>query len=58
MVEQSVVPNAITYSALISTCERGKQASAAWEVFVIRQQQGVTSDEITYSALISLYELG
>ena len=33
MKQQGVVPDAITYSALISACEKGKQPERALKVF-------------------------
>ena len=50
---QGVVPNVITYSALISACEKGKQPERALELFEAMKRQGVVPDVITYSALIS-----
>ena len=58
MQQQGVVPDVITYNALISTCEKGKQPQRALEVFQAMQQQGVVPDVITYSALISACEKG
>ena len=56
MKQKGVVPNVITYNALISACEKGKQPEQAMEVFKAMQQQGVVPDVITYSALISACE--
>ena len=53
-----MVPNAITYNALISVCEKGKQPQQAVEVFRALVQQGVVSNVITYSALISACDTG
>ena len=33
MIEQGVVPNVITYNALISACEEGKDPTRALELF-------------------------
>ena len=49
-----MVPNAITYSALISVCEKGQQPEQALDVFVAMHQQGVVPDAITYSTLAEL----
>ena len=38
---QGMVPNVITYSAQISTCEKGKQPERALELFEVMQRQGV-----------------
>ena len=58
MMRQGVIPDAITYSALISACEKGKQPEQALLVFASMEQQGVVPDEITYGALISACEKG
>ena len=52
------MPNVITHSTLISTCEKGKQPERALEVFKAMQQQGVMPNVIAYSALISACEKG
>ena len=53
MQQQEIVPDVITYSALISACGRGKQLERALEIFDKMQQQGIEPNIITYSALIS-----
>ena len=53
-----MAPSAITYSALISACERGKLPERALKVFEALMQQGVVPNEITYNALISACEKG
>jgi pentatricopeptide repeat protein len=56
MQRQGVLPDVITYSALISACEKGKQPERALELFEAMQRQGVVPDVITYSALVSACE--
>jgi pentatricopeptide repeat protein len=41
MRRQGVVPDVITYSALISACEKGTQPERALELFEAMQRQGV-----------------
>ena len=53
-----MVLDVITYSALISACEKGKQPDRALELFEAMKQQGVIPNTITYSALISACEKG
>ena len=53
MVQQGVVHDEITYSALISACEKGKQLERALKVFEAMIQQGTVPDAITCNALIS-----
>ena len=52
MVQQGVVPDSVTYNALISSCEKGKQPERALQIFAATQLQGMMPDKITYSALI------
>ena len=56
MKQQGLLPNVITYNALISACEKGKQPERALELFEAMQQRGVVPNVITYSALISVCE--
>ena len=58
MQRQGLVPSAITYDALISACEKGKQPERALELFEAMQRQGVVADKITYKALMSACEKG
>ena len=58
MKQQGMVPNVITYSALISACEKGKQPERALELFEAMKRQGVVPNVITYNALISACEKG
>ena len=51
-----MVPNVITYNALISACEKGKQPERALELFEALQQQGVLPNVITYGALAPEHE--
>ena len=58
MQRHGVVPNVITYNALISACEKGKQPERALGVLEAMQQQGLEPNAITYNALISSCEKG
>ncbi len=49
-------PSFISYSALISACDKGKQQECALELFEAMQRQGVVPSFITYNALISACE--
>ena len=53
MQRTSMVPNIITFGALISACEKGKQPEQALEISAEMKEQGVLPDVITYNALIS-----
>ena len=48
-----MVPNVISYNALISACETGKQLEQTLDVFRTMQRQGEVPDVITYNAFIS-----
>ena len=58
MQRQDVVPNVITYSALISACEKGKQPETTMAMFYAIQRQDVVPDIMTYGALISTCQRG
>lgn len=51
-----MLPNVITYSALISACEKGDWPKLAMEFFGTLTQQGVVPDVVAYSAVISACE--
>ncbi len=53
MEQHAVVPDAITYIALFSTYEKGKQPERALQVFEAIEQHSVVSTAISYSAVIS-----
>lgn len=53
-----MVPNLITYSALISACEKGGKPEQALELFEAMLRRGVVPELITYNALISACEKG
>ena len=58
MKQQGVVPEVLTYSALISTCEKGAQSEQALGIFAELKRQGLAPGVITYNALISAWEKG
>ena len=45
---EECAPNTITYSSLISACERGGQFDRALQWFERMQQSGVKADAITF----------
>jgi len=51
-----IIPDVITYSALISACEKGGQAELALKIFDDMRADGIIPNVITYSALISACE--
>ena len=53
-----MVPDEITYNALISACEKGKQPEQAIKLMAAMEQQDVVPSVITYDALISACEKG
>ena len=58
MLQQGLQPDVITYSALITACEKGGMAERALQVFDKMLQQGLQPDVITYSALIHACKRG
>ena len=58
MKQRGLEPNVITYSALISACEKGQKPEDAIELFKAMKWEGVVPDVITYNALISACEKG
>jgi len=57
MRQGGVVPNKVTFSALISASNKGKQLQQALEVFQI-MKRCVVPNVVTHSALISTCEKG
>ena len=58
MQRRGLVPNVITYNALISALEKGNQPGEALEIFKEMKQYGTVPNVITYSTLISTLEKG
>ena len=58
MQQQGIVPNSVTYSFLISACEKGKQPEQPKGMFQARQHQDIVPDVVTYNALISACKKG
>merc|ERR1711933_243522 len=56
MQRRALLPNVITCSALISTCETGKQLTWALELFRIMERQRLAPNSITYDAALRLCE--
>lgn len=53
MKQDGCEPNTITYSALISACEKGFQWQLALQVFEDMKRAGVVPNRYTFNALIS-----
>ena len=58
MRHQGLLPNVITYNALISACEKGALPQRALQLLETMLHQGLLPDVITYNTLISAYEKG
>mmetsp|Transcript_6182 Transcript_6182/g.20777 ORF Transcript_6182/g.20777 Transcript_6182/m.20777 type:complete len:562 (+) Transcript_6182:785-2470(+) len=56
MLELEVEPNTVTYSALVTACEKGGQWERAFEVVETMRAKGVKPNEYTFAALISACE--
>ena len=57
MERKGIVADTITYSALISACEKGGQWERALELAREIERKGIVADTITYSALITACEV-
>ena len=55
---QGVKLDIVTYNALTSTCEKGRDLTQALQLFVDVQCQGITPTIVTYSALTSTCKKG
>ena len=53
MPTAQVIPNAISYNATISSCEKGSQWQVACQLFESMPHAGCTPDVISYSAAIT-----
>ena len=58
MRHQGLLPDVITYNALISACEKGTLSERALQLLETMLHQGLLPDVITYNALISACEKG
>ena len=58
MEHQGIMPDLITYGALISACEKFIQPKRALDVFAAMEHQVVVPNAIAHSALISTCEKG
>ena len=58
MQQHGIVPDVITYNALISAMEKGKQPEQALEMLGAMQQQALVPNIITYNAVICACEEG
>ena len=53
MRHQGLLPDVITYNALISACEKGTLSQGALQLFETMLHHGLLPDGLTYNALIS-----
>ncbi|CAJ1347005.1 unnamed protein product, partial [Effrenium voratum] len=58
MRQQQLQPNRVTYSALISCCEKSSQADEALRLFSEMRQLSMEMDIVVYNAVISACEKG
>lgn len=58
MEAKSVLPDGITYGALIGACAKGSQPDRALEFFQAMQRQGVVPHLVAYNALINAVAKG
>merc|ERR1712039_876525 len=55
MLHQGLLPNVVTYNALISACEKGALPQRALQLFETMLHQDLLPDVITYNALIQCF---
>ena len=53
MRDQGLLPDVVTYNALISACEKGTLSPGALQLSETILHQGLLPDGLTYNALIS-----
>ena len=53
MLRQAMKPNMVSYNALISACEKGKELRRAVKVCDLMQRQGIKPNIVSYNALIN-----
>ena len=58
MLHQGLLPDGITYIALVSACEKGALRQRAPEALEAMLHQGLLPAGITYSTLVSACEKG
>ena len=58
MPEERVVPNEITYSAVISACSKGGQRQVALNQLSLMPAARLVPNEVTFNAFISACEKG
>ena len=58
MQRQALSPNAITFSAAISACEKGSLPHKALGLMALMQRQALSPRAITFNAVISAREMG
>ena len=56
--QQDMTPHVVSYTTLISACQKGKQPEQALELFKAMRQQVVMSNVITYNTLIGASDKG
>ena len=55
---QNLVPDVITYNAMVSAFEKGSQAERAMDMFQALKLQHLVPNVITYSVMVCAFEKG
>ena len=58
MLRQAMKPNLVSYSALISACEKGQEMRRAFDVCAAMLRQAMKPSTVSFNALISACEKG
>jgi len=58
MKSHAIVPNVITFGAVISACGKGSQTDQAVRIFQALKEQCVVPNLIIYNAVVSVFEKG
>ena len=58
MLNQGILPDGITYNALVSACGNGRELQRALQLTETMLHQGILPDGIPYSAWVSAAEKG
>ena len=57
MKREGLTPNVVTYSAIVSTCEKAQNLEAAQDYFNEMKREGLTPNVVTYSAMVPYHTI-
>ena len=56
LMDAGILPDVVTYNAMVSTCEKAQNLEAAQDYFNEMKWEGLTPNVVTYSAMVSTCE--